>query len=454
MAPTPGGGLPLIRFWLLSAAVAGTGLQDAVLVVFLLETLRKFGADRFIAFLPIALGGLISIPFAALMNSLGARGVRWRQTTALLCLYAAAVFSLALAFSLRQSRLQMNKKNLPYSISMATLYRAVSQSSPIVPMLHDSARVFGSETDTMRRRLIATACIYVNYRVGFTIVALIIALMPDSMLDDLFRILVWASGGAFVLTTISAISTHNDPTLSDTEPPMHDPLRGTVREHFDAALLKADRRLLASYIETVAYGLTFGQLGSVTASFFNDQVFKKGIASVDALRWAAFTTLTFNAINYIFDAILPIAVFRMNARRFTMPVAWVGGAIIGTGVFIALKWTVSQVQALILFAVLAVTTSTHNLFSLLAAGAYVEPRLRGTVFGVRAACGATGTFIGAFVGGAIAMSTKGFDWVMLFCAFGVGISAFAAAFGGTATEEAVDGVALNANPLVKYVVRG
>lgn len=451
MAPTPGGGLPLYRYFLLSAAVAGTGLQDACLLVFLIETLRKFNATRFVAFLPIALGGLISIPFAAVMNSLGARGVRWRQTTAILCLYAAALFSIALAYSLRKGR---GRYNLIYSISMATLYRACSQSSPIVPMLHDSARVFGSEVDTMRRRLIATSTIYVWYRLGFTVTAVVIAVSPSTMLDDLFYILISTAGGALVLTTISALSTHGDPTRDPQSSSMHASLRGSVKDHFNAAVFKADRRLLAAYIEMVAYGLAFGQLGSVTASFYNDQVFKSQPGSVNALRWATFASLSFNAINYILDAILPIIVFRMNARKFSMPVAWVGGALIGTGVFIGLKFAVFRVQALLLFSALALTTSTHNLFSLLAAGAYVEPRLRGTVFGVRAAAGSTGTFIGAFVGGAIAQATNGFDWVMLFCAFGVCISGIAAAFGGTATEDAVDGVAVNANPLIKYLLHG
>ena len=450
MAPTPGDGLSVTRFFLLSAASIGTGLQDAVIVIFLIDTLLLCKASRFVAFLPIALGGLISVPFAALMNSLGARGVRWRQTTSLLCLYAAALFSIATAFSLRGKG--PRRKNLFYSVAMASGYRAASQSSPIVPMIHDSARVYGTEELTKRRRLIGTACIYVNYRLGFTLVAFIIAVLQDNMLEDFFNVLFYASIAALVLTTVSVIATHGDPTRE--EQPKHDSLKGTIREHFDAALLKADRRLLATYIETIAYGLAFGQLGSVTASFFNEEVFKAGAANIDGIRWAAFSALTGSAINYVLDAILPIIVFRKSASRCTMPVLWVCGGALGTGVFVALKFTKYQVTALLMFAALSITTSTHNVFSLLAAGAYVEPRLRGTVFGVRAACGATGGFIGAFVGGAIADVTGGFDWVMLFCAMSVGVSTIAASFSGTAEEDNVDGVAFNANPLVRYVLFG
>ena len=320
-------------------------------------------------------------------------------------------------------------------------------------MIHDSARVFGSEEFTKRRRLIGTACIYVNYRIGFVIVAFVIAVLRDNMLEHFFGVLIIASGTALVLTTVSVLATHGDPTRK-AGLATHDSLKLTLKEHFDAALLKADKRLIATYVETAAYGLAFGQLGSVMASFFNEEVFKQGAANIDGLRWAAFSALTSSLINYVLDALLPFIVFRKNASRFTMPVLWVFGGAVGTAAFLALKFAVYQVTALLLFAALAITTSTHNLFSLMAAGAYVEPRLRGTVFGVRAACGATGGFIGAFVGGAISEATTGFDWVMLFCAISVGLSTIAAAFGGAATEDAVDGVAVNANPLVTYVLSG
>ncbi len=450
MHPSPGGGLPLIRYWLLSFATAGTGMQDAILLVFLLEKLMVLGASRFIAFLPIALGGLISIPLAAMMNVLGARGVRWRQCTAFLMLYIAAAFITGLGFVIQQNR----NANLTLCIVLATGYRAASQSSPIVPMLHDSARVFGCGSKEMRRRLIATATLYIWYRLGFISVAVGIAVMPNKMFDHLSILLLSASAAATVLITISVIATHGDPTLDEWKKPDHAPFRASVKEHFDAAFLKADRRLLASYVETIAYGVAFGLLGAVLSSFFNEQVFNVKCGSVVGMRWGSYTTLTFQIINFIFDALLPIVVFHNDKQHLFMPIFWVSGALLGAIVFYALKWVKDQVPALILFGLLAITASTHHLFSLCTCGGYVEPKLRGTVFGVRAACGSVGVLVGAFVGGSIASSMEGFDFVMLFCSLACAVSAIAAALGGSVSYESVDGVTVNANPLLYYVFYG
>lgn len=450
---TPGHGLPLFRFWLLSIATAGTGMQDAVLVVFLLETLMRFGASRFLAFLPIALGGLISIPLAAITNSVGARSVRLRQVTSLTMLYIAALFNVGLAFSLRENR-QHSTHNILLSIFFATGYRAASQSSPIVPMLHDSARVFGSEEKQMRRRLIATATLYCWYRLGFGLVAIVIAIVSDRLFS-LFIILLSATTCAFLFITISTIATHGDPTIDKqnaSQPPL--PFAIAVREHFDAAFLRADKRLVASYMETIAYGLAFGQLGAVRASFFNEQIFNVKCGSTIGLRWAAYSTLIYFAVNLLFEAILPVCVFHKSRQDVMMPLLWTAGSIFGSLTFFALKWVRSRVPAMLLFGTLAITTSTHNMFSLLAAGGYVEPKLRGTVFGVRAACSSIGVFIGAFVGGNISMMSKGFDYVMLFCALAVAVSGIAAAFGGSVSYESVDGVTVNANPLMHYLFRG
>ncbi len=431
-------------------ATAGTGMQDAVLVVFLLETLMRFGASRFLAFLPIALGGLISIPLAAITNSLGARSVRLRQVTSLIMLYIAALFSVGLALSLCEKR---PTNNIFLSISLATGYRAASQSSPIVPMLHDSARVFGCVEKEMRRRLIATATLYCWYRLGFVIVAIVITLMSKQLLN-LHNILLCATICAFLFITISALATHTDPTIDPKNPPTPMPFAGAVREHFDAAFLRADKRLLASYVETAAYGLAFGQLGAVRASFFNEQIFEVECGSILGLRWAAYSELIYFSVNLLLDAVLPIFVYHKDRHEVMMPLLWVSGTIIGSFTFFTLKFVRSGVPAMLLFGTLAITTSTHNLFSLLAAGGYVEPKLRGTVFGVRAACGSMGVFIGAFVGGKISEMGEGFDYVMLFCAMAVAVSGMAAALGGSVTYERVDGVTVNANPLVTYLIYG
>ncbi len=122
--------------------------------------------------------------------------------------------------------------------------------------------------------------------------------------------------------------------------------------------------------------------------------------------------------------------FRQGARRFKMKAAWAGGAFIATALFTALTFEKKNVVTAVLFGALAVTTSTHNLFSLLSAGALVEPKFRAITFGVRAAAMSAGILVGAFVGGMIVEETGGFQWVMPLSAVAIFLSGVAALFCG------------------------
>lgn len=126
-APTPGGGHSALRYGLIATAGIGIGLQDGVLVIFLIETLLKFGSTRFMAFLPLAIGGLISILSTPTANLYASRGVRNRQYMSYTFLYLAAAASVGLAFSLRSPN-----GSVLQGIILATLYRICTQTANFV----------------------------------------------------------------------------------------------------------------------------------------------------------------------------------------------------------------------------------------------------------------------------------------------------------------------------------
>lgn len=457
----PEGGVSLLRLALASGATLGYGLTDAVFFTFILQVLMKAGATRLLAFLSISLGGAASIIGAPLAAALSVSiNHRSFYTYLLLLIAALSCLGISVIFS---SYAVPDPAQKPVwriwgGIGLAALYRASVQSSPIVPTVMDAARVKATDDDFPRRRDLSLSFFYLAYRVGFVAGSIVIAELPDRSLDRLSPIMLIVSLTSLVLWAVAAAAMPREPPpLEDSEgapPPELPSLHIRFADHLRAALFKADRRLLACYLEIFFYGLAFGQLAAVTASFFNDDLFKNAPGAAEGLRWAAYTALIGLGVSLLFDALLPITVFRANAKKLSMPVAWVGGAILGSALFVAVIFVRRQVTALVLFSLLSITTSTHGLFSLLAAGSYVEPKYRATSFGIRSASMSSGILVGSLVAGFVAERTQGFRWIMMWSAGATLLSGIAAAFSGEVAMSDYTGVAANANRLIRYAVTG
>lgn len=443
---TPGGGHSVIRYGLVSLAGIGIGLQDAVLLIFLMESLLKYGATRFVAFMPLAGGGFISIITTPAANVLASRRVRYRQAVSFSLLALAAVSNIGLAFTLRSPN-----GNVMCGIILAAVYRVCTQTANFVPVLHDAAKVQGDEENLPRRRAIATCWYYVMWRIGYISSSAVIAARPGKELEDLFLHLLCAAIAALVFIGIAAASSPN--WAPGTEPaPTPKEEESKLGDYLNEALMKADKRLYAMYIESTLHGAAFGLLGAVVASFFNDRVFKASPGFPKGVKWSAYSTLTGTAISLVVDAVLPFLVFIGGSA--SMPVLWVSGAGSAAVIFAVLRQTEMKITAMVLFGLTSVAVSTHNLFSLLAAAAWVEPKFRGTTFSIRGATNAAGIAIGALIGGILAQVGGGFQNVMLLCAGAAGGSAVAAAFAGSVSEVEVDGAAVNANTLVEHLLFG
>ncbi len=442
-APTPGGGHCALRYGSVSLAGISIGLQDAVIFIYLVETLLRLGSSRVSAFLPFAIAGAVSIVSTPFINIFASRGVRKRQCFSYTLLFIATGASIGLAYVLRLP----DGKVLP-GIVLAAVNRVCVQSANFVPVLHDAAKVRGDEEGLVNRRAIATAWFYVTYRIGFIASSAVIAALPGKKLKDMFLHLLCASIAALFFLCASALSAPDwdedkRPEPMDVEQQKKE---SKLRDYLDRALLKADKRLHAMYIETFFHGIAFGLVAIVAASFFNDRVFEASPGFPKGYKWSAYSTLTGLAFSILLDAFLPLVTF----AKLNMTLFWVGGAIIGTVIFVYLRSVTFKITAMVLFGATSITKSTHNLFSFLVAAAYVEPKFRGTTFSIRAAAGSTGLAIGGLAGGFIAQEF-GFNEVMLLCAVATGLSAVAALFGGNVFEEEIDGAAVNANALIKYI---
>lgn len=456
MGLTPGGGLPFWRLALVSSGALGFGLTDAVFVTFVVQSLLSGGASPLLALLSVSLGGLLSVFLAPLCAVLSTTVDR-RTVVSFATLYIAALACVGLAFVFSPlavpSATAKPVWRIAAGVGLSSVYRASVQSSPIVPTVMNAALVRGSSVDYPARRDISLSFFYIAYRLGFVAVAATIAMLPDRELASLFRIMLASAGLSLASLTVAvrAMPRELPDGMQAADGPPPQTMREAFREQLDVGLLKADRRLLTTYVELMFYGVAFGQVGAVTASFFNDIVFNLDPMAASGLKWSALSMLIGFGVNIVLDALLPLIVFRATARRLKMKAAWAGGAFVGAALFVGLYFVQASLAALLLFSGLAVTTSTHNLFSLLSAGALIEPKFRAITFGVRAAAMSTGVFLGALAGGMVAGKADGFRWIMVLSAAAVFLSGVAALFAGSVEKMKYAGVAANANPLISHV---
>ena len=444
LAPTPGGGHSALRYGLVSLAGIGIGLQDAVIFIYIVETLLHYGSSRVSAFLPFAIGGALSIITTPFINIFASRGVRNRQLFSYTLLFIATGANIELAYVLK-----LPDGNVLRGVTLAVINRVCVQSANFVPVLHDAAKVRGDDESLTSRRSVATSWFYVSYRIGYIASSAVLAALPGNKIEDLFLHLLSASIASLFFIAASALSA---PDWDEEKRPKpmnveEQKTESKLRDYLDKALFKSDHRLQAMYIETLFYGIASGLVSTVAASFFNDRIFQASPGFPKGYKWSAYSTLTGLAFSLVLDAVLPMVTFSgLNMTSF-----WVGGAIIGTGIFAYLRSVTFKITAMILFGATSVTKSTHNLFSFSVAAASVEPKFRGTSFSIRGAARSTGSSIGALAGGFIAQKF-GFNEVMLLCAVATGLSGVAALFAGNVIEQEIDGAAVNANALIKYIL--
>lgn len=474
MGRTPGGGPSVFRLYAVNAFALGTGLTDGVFMIFIMQTIAKVGGSNLKAFGALAFGGLIAMIIAP-MASVGSTSANKRAkiTFAMLSFSAFCIAGIAIIYSPYAVGWVTNIEDwrLFSGMALAALYMAFKQASPAVPCVMDAAKTRGDEANYPLRRDISLSMFYLNNRVGLIASSVAVATLPTNYLENLFPIMVVAACLSVVLTILSMVSfpfevevkvlpdaSHMDPdaiviaeTLKEAEIPKPLlPFRSRVREHMNAALFQADKRLLACYSELIYYGIAFGQLGYTVPCFFNEVVFKNATGNPQGFRWAAYTGLVGQGISLIFDAILPRLVFRPNAKKFTMTTVWSSGAFFGSALFILMMFIKNPWGSLVVFASMDITKGTHSLFSLLCCGSFVEPKYRGTSFSVRAGALNLGILIGTFFAGFLA-DTGGWTWVMFHSATACATSAFFAAFAGSVEREDYAGVAANMNTLFKYL---
>ena len=484
MGRTPGGGVSLWRLAAINACSLGFGLTDGVFFVFILSILMSLAKSRFLAFSSLALGGLLAA-IAAPIAAVASTTIDRRATITFLMLLTGAFSCAGIAYIFspyaRDSFFPVKEWRTYVGITLAGLYRACVQASPVVPCIMDGAATRGDSESFPLRRDLSLSFFYLFYRVGAFATSLIIALLPARYVTNVFPIMSAAAAASVMLTTLSTIAFPREGSAR--QPPARDEeatadtseFSSGVAEIFDAAnnprnagvesfrhrfadhlrnaIFKADKRLLACYVEILYYGIAFGSLFSITSCFFNDK-FKVPQGSIKGTKWASYVALIGRGIGLALDASLPTLVFRRGAHKFSMTVAWGQGSFFGACLFLGLVWLrdLSAQVAVVAISLLYVTTSTHNLFSLLSCGSLVLPKYRATSFAVRASIHNIGILIGTLISGYITTAGN-WGWVFLYCSTACAASGFAAAFAGSVERKEYAGVAANANPLVKYLAK-
>jgi len=399
MGALPGGGVSIWRLAALNMCALGFGLTDGIFFIFLMQTLRVAGLSRQLSFTGLAVGGAFSI-IAAPIAAVASTSINRRMTItySMLLFGAFCTAGLGLLFSKYATDLEIASKKqwrAYAAIVLAGLYRASVQSSPVVPCIMDGAATRGSQEFFPIRRDISLSFFYIEYRVGLFASSLAVALLPTNIVTNLFPIMMTASLISLFITAIAAISFPKEIP----EPPMYvedvelntssgdsifstkavesavkaqpiDPFWTRFKDHMTNSLFRADKRLLASYVETIYYGISFGALGGITACFFEDVVLgnAQNPGTASAFRLAAYVGLLGIGIGLMVDGSLPTLVFRDRAKKFTMTVAWANGLFLGSALFFAMIFVRGKWASLIIFSSLNIASSTHNLFSLLLAG--------------------------------------------------------------------------------------
>lgn len=210
--------------------------------------------------------------------------------------------------------------------------------------------------------------------------------------------------------------------------------------------------MCVSFAQCFLYGIAFGQIGSVTASFYNEVVFDTPPGTSKGLAWAAYSALIGWGIGVVHDAIMPSIVFNKRTASWGMPTAYLISMVGGGAILSYLFFIEGKFAGLILFGLIDLPKAAHNFYSLLGAGALVtEPRLRPSSFAVRAAWTQCGLLIGSIIGSFLA-EKLGFRAIMLLAAGFSVLNGIAGAAVGAVEVPKFAGVATNANPLWRFLV--
>jgi hypothetical protein len=407
-----------------------------------------------------------------------------------------------------------NRTIMVVVVVLAAVYRASTQAAPIVPMCIDAAshKVKGNEQTSDARISIGLSFFYLNYKLGFLVANVVLSTLPKRDVDRLLPSFVGAALIFFMTIGVTALSmpsgqleaaeaVKDGEALKQTQTPTLParPAMIVAADDIWLTVIRGSPRLKAVFVETICYGVAFGALSSIVAPFYNEVVFKappgasKGSACckrteprIDwylALKWLlkrltflpsfcrissqhpihylpypvawmAYSGLISFAVEMVHDAVIGSLAFTAIAVDFGMTFFWVAELLIGAGLFVALYYITNKNAALVVFGMLVLASAAHGFFTLVACGALVsEPRLRPTAFGVRASCLHLGWLAGSVIAAFISDGARGFRPVMLMGALATQGASAAAVMVGSVERPRFSGVAVNANPLIKWVFR-
>lgn len=512
---TPGGGLSLVRLLCISALWGGVYLLNVPLIAFLGESLEAVGSARYIAYLPFALGKLLSIPFSALIHSFGSMGYRHRQKAVFCSVLLGALCIQVLTYWLKNPRFEY----IWGCVILGTAFSSLTQSCPSSGMLHDTSKMAGDSEHETYRRLLATSTLYFWENSMSVVAAVVLLVAANRLAECRFYITTFSVYCSLLMVTVSLLAAPTE-MRDDSEQhstASHDPERtckendsrltnqslmflvdrtaegsswdtvslestspqteinpswcreseasrnsdtdkdlsywATVRAHFRFALTDADRHLFPTYISTLFFSIAMGSIDLMKTSFFNEQVFRLPVGSMKGVRFSAAATLINYLLKLAVEATWPMVVFRKEGKGRYMNWLWPAGALLGSASLGFLAYVSHrELVAVVLFGFLGVSYGSHKMFSNFCAGGNIDSRYRGTAFGTNSAFEAVGYFFGAILGATTtSFVNNGSIENLKMASVSLLISGIVATLSGNVTSEEVDGLKVNANILFRRV---
>ncbi|GAB0494226.1 hypothetical protein MMPV_005517 [Pyropia vietnamensis] len=172
-----------------------------------------------------------------------------------------------------------------------------------------------------------------------------------------------------------------------------------VRSGLYNALVKTPQGLRPLYVTCALYGAAYGSLSAIRTPYFSEVIFQEAAGGPGCIRWSAITFLLTLLVAVLIDAAVPPGVSWVGAR--VSRCLWPMALVLGGGLFVGLATTTSPIVAMSLFVAQAIPMSIHVYLSLVISTA-LAPSQKAVTRSMILAATQLGFIAGALLGGVLA----------------------------------------------------
>jgi len=444
--------LALFSLSLASLFAFGAGATDALLGLYLVDTLSTFGGSRLTALgtLAAAAGACLLLAPAGEAAADLLAGCRKPLMLTCHCIATGAVVAFALVAGIlspsKDGELDVEEWQLIALAVAVGVHRMATVAASSGAALVQAA-AWGDAAERPARQAVLLSMAY-----AWTVVGAVVAVGALVLLPARERVLPFLGAAAVVrlLTLgVSAACLHRPPPAPTppTPPPGVSPLPpqptvwSKVRAALSAGLVHTPQGLRPIYVTCALFGMAYGAL-----AYYLSVIFQVEAGTPNGLRWLGIHFLLAMALAVVVDAAIPKASARSSGRASR--ILWATTLLLGGGLFVGLAVATSPIAVVALFTAQAVPISAHTYLWLVFSTALApgqEPVTHSMILGA--------TQVG-FIGGALGAGAlvdrrdEGLRDVMAAAAVALVLAAVAAmAVGSVPPVEKVTSAMTNGNAL-------